>query len=201
MNFQKSLVEISARHIHLSQSDCEKIFGKGYGLKKTKDLSQPGLFACQETVDIKLGPETLKKVRIVGPFRSQTQIEVSCTDTHYLKVNAPLRLSGDLKNSQGCTVIGPNGVINLKEGLIIAKRHIHLSPEEAQKLNLQHGQEISIKIKGKRALTFHNVITRVNPAYRAAVHLDTDEGNAAGIEGKGEGEIIINSKCKYQKSK
>lgn len=191
MNSQKFLVEISAHHIHLSKTDCAEIFGKGYELKKIKDLSQPGLFACQETVDIQIGQETLKEVRVVGPLRSETQIEVSRTDAHHLKIDAPLRLSGDLEGSQGCAVIGPQGVVNLKEGLIIAKRHLHLNPEEAQKLNLKHGQEISIKIRGERALTFHKVITRVDPSYKAAVHLDTDEGNAAGISGGGEGEIII----------
>ena len=183
------LVEVSARHIHLSEPHCVEIFGKGYELKKIKDLSQPGLFACQETVDIQIGQETLKEIRVVGPLRSQTQIEISRTDAHHLKTDAPLRLSGDLEDSQGCAVIGPQGVANLKEGLITAKRHLHLNPEEAQKLNLKNGQEISIKIKGERELIFHKVTTRVDPSYKAAVHLDTDEGNAAGIKGRGEGEI------------
>jgi len=186
------LVEVSARHIHLFKPHCAEIFGKGYKLKKIKDLSQPGLFACQETVDIQIGQKTLKEVRVVGPLRSETQIEISRTDAHHLKIDAPLRLSGDLENSQGCAVIGPQGVVNLKEGLIIAKRHLHLDPEEAQKLNLKNGQEISIKVKGGRELIFHKIITRVDPNYKAAVHLDTDEGNAAGIEKRGEGEIIIN---------
>ncbi|MFA4880024.1 MAG: phosphate propanoyltransferase [Candidatus Doudnabacteria bacterium] len=185
------LVEVSARHIHLSKPHCAEIFGKSYELKKIKDLSQPGLFACQETVDIQIGQEILKEVRVVGPFRSRTQIEISRTDAHHLKIDAPLRLSGDLEDSQGCAVIGPQGVVNLKEGLIIAKRHLHLDPEEAQKLNLKNGQEISIKIKGKRELIFHKVTTRVDSNYKAVVHLDTDEGNAAGISGGGEGEIII----------
>lgn len=187
----KILVEISARHIHLSKEDKNKIFGAQFELKKIKDLSQPGLFACQETVDIQIGQEILKEIRVVGPLRSETQIEISRTDAHRLKIDAPLRLSGDLENSQGCAVIGPQGMVNLKEGLIIAKRHLHLDPEEAQKLNLKHGQEISIKIKGERELIFHKVITRMDPSYKTAVHLDTDEGNAAGIEKRGEGEIII----------
>lgn len=188
----KILVEVSARHIHLSQEDCKKIFGQGYQLKKIKGLSQPDLFACQETVDIQVGENKLQNVRIVGPFRSQTQIEISRTDAYFLKAKVPLRLSGDLENSQGCTVIGPKGVLNLKEGLIIAKRHVHLSPQEAEKLNLKQGQGISVKIKGERGLVFNNLIVRIEPNYQTAMHLDTDEGNAAGTEGKGEGEIIIN---------
>lgn len=187
---QKILVEVSARHIHLSEEDKDKLFDAGYQLKKIKSLSQPALFACKEAVDIQIGERKLEKLRVVGPLRHRTQIEISETDARFLKVKVPLRLSGDIENSQGCTLIGPKGVVNLKEGLIIARRHLHLSSQEAQRLNLKQGQEVSVKILGERGVTFHQVITRVDPEYKAVVHLDTDEGNAAGIEGRGEGEII-----------
>lgn len=187
---QKILIELSARHIHLCQKDQEKLFGSHFKLKKLKDLSQPGLFASQETVDIQIGERKLKNVRVIGPSRPHTQIEVSKTDARFLHVKVPLRISGNIENSQGCTVIGPQGVVNLKEGLIVAKRHIHLSPKEAKKIKLKQGQEIAVKIEGERELIFHKVMTRIDPSYKAAVHLDTDEGNAAGIERKTEGEII-----------
>jgi len=188
---KKILIEISGRHIHLSQKDKNMLFGANYELTKLKDLSQPGLFACKETVDIQIDEKKLKNLRIIAPFRPQTQIEISQTDAYFLKIKAPLRLSGDIINSAGCTVIGPKGKINLEKGIIIAKRHLHLNRGEARKLNLKNNQEISIKIKGGRELTFHKVIARVDSDYKAAVHLDTDEGNAAGIVNQTYGEIIL----------
>lgn len=188
---QKILVEVSGRHVHLSEKDKTELFGADYTLTKLKDLSQPGLFACKETVDIQVGEKKLKNVRIIGPARLQTQIEISTTDAYFLKTEAPLRLSGDLANSPGCTVIGPKGKINLEKGLIVAKRHLHLSSEEAREFGLKNNQEISLKITGGRSLTFHNIIVRVSQDYKAAVHLDTDEGNAAGIMGIGEGELNL----------
>lgn len=188
---QKILVEISARHIHLSLEDKNKLLGTELVLRKIKDLSQPGLFACAETVDLQIGEKKLEKVRIIGPLRPRTQIEISQTDARFLKIKVPFRISGDTENSQGCTIIGPKGVVNLREGLIIARRHLHLAPAEALKFGLKNGQEVSLKIDGERSLTFHKVITRIGSDYQAAAHLDTDEGNAAGVEARGEGEIII----------
>ncbi|PIU01855.1 propanediol utilization protein [bacterium (Candidatus Torokbacteria) CG09_land_8_20_14_0_10_42_11] len=196
----KILVEISGRHVHLSEKDKTELFGADYVLTKLKDLSQPGLFACQETVEIQVGEKKLKKVRIIGPPRAQTQIEISQTDGYFLKIEAPLRLSGDLADSPECKIIGPKGEVNLKEGLIIAKRHLHLSPEEARGFNLKNNQEISLKIDGERGLTFHKIIARVSPDYKAAVHLDTDEGNAAGIVNKTYGEISFGYKKLKMKS-
>lgn len=188
---QKILVEVSARHIHLSPKHNKKLFGADFKLTSFKDLSQPGLFAAKETVDIQIGERKLKNIRVVGPLRNYTQIEISKTDARFLRTVVPLRLSGDIENSKGCTIIGPRGVVNLKEGLIVAKRHIHLSPKEAKKMNLKQGQEIAIKTEGARRLVLYRVVARIDPSYKAAVHIDTDEGNAAGIEGETEGEIVV----------
>jgi len=185
------LVEISARHIHLCSEDKDKLFGPDFKLTKLKSLSQPSLFACEETVDLKVGEKKIKNVRIIGPLRPYTQIEISKTDARFLKAPVPLRISGDIDHSQGCTLIGPAGVVNLGQGMIIAKRHLHLPEKEAKTLNLKQGQVISIRIAGKRGLIFKQVIVRVDQKFRAAVHIDTDEGNAAGIEDETKGKIII----------
>lgn len=188
---QKILIEVSAHHIHLSEKDKDKLFGSGYELNKIKDLSQPGLFAYQETVDLKIDHQKLSHLRVIGPYRPQTQVEISQTESYILKTKIPLRISGDLNQSAGCKIIGPKGEIDLKEGLIIAKRHLHLSLAEAQALNLNENQLVSVEITGERALILKNVIVRISQEYRTALHLDTDEGNAAGIEKIGEGKLII----------
>jgi len=183
-------VEISARHCHLSQQDMEALFGFGSKLKKVKQLSQPSDFASEETIDIKTDSSVLQNVRVVGPVRSQTQIEISKTDAVFLGVNPPVRLSGDLAGSQAVKLIGPNGEVELNEGLIIARRHIHCSPEEAKKAKLRPGQIVSVEIQGERALMLNCVEVRVRDDYKLCLHLDTDEGNAAGINKIGEGFII-----------
>jgi len=184
-------IEISARHIHLSKKDLETLFGFGYKLKKLKNLSQPGLFAAKEVVDIKRGNQKITNVRIIGPVRNQTQIEISLTDAVNFGIKIPIRRSGNLKNSPGITLIGPKGKINIKEGLIVAWRHIHLGPQKAKKLGLKDGDLVSIKTKGKRALIFKNVLVRIiNKNFKVEVHLDTDEGNAAGITKKGAGILL-----------
>lgn len=183
-------VEVSARHIHIAKEDLEELFGKGYKLTKLKDLSQPGEFSCKETVTVKNGDKKIENVRIIGPVRDHTQVEISKTDAYFLNLNAPLRVSGNLKGSESATLIGPEGKVNLKKGVIIAKRHLHANPKEAENLRLQDGEEISVKIKGERSLIFNNVKVRVDKDYSLAMHIDIDEGNAANINQKTEGKII-----------
>lgn len=183
-------IEISARHLHLSEADCEKIFGKGYELKKLKDLTQPCDFASKETLEIRVGHKRISNVRVVGPIREATQVELSLTDAIYLGITPPVRISGDIKESAGAFLIGPEGRVELKEGVIIAQRHLHASTTEGKKLKLKDGGTISAKIEGERALVFKNIKVRIRKDYRLCLHLDTDEGNAAGINRKGEATII-----------
>ncbi|HEB01401.1 MAG TPA: phosphate propanoyltransferase [Candidatus Portnoybacteria bacterium] len=180
-------IEVSARHVHLSQEDLEKLFGPGAQLTKLKDLSQPGLFAAEETLTLANQELVIEKVRVVGPVRKQSQVELSVTDARRLKINPPLRVSGDLVGSERLILKGPRGTVELKEGVILAWRHLHTSPDEAQKLGLKNGDSASIKVKEDRALIFEKIVVRVDPNFRLALHIDTDEGNAAGIEQSGEG--------------
>jgi len=187
----KIKVEISARHIHLSINDLEKLFGKGYKLKKLKELSQTGEFAAKESVKLINGKKSFNKVRIVGPVRKNTQTELSLTDSRFLGIDAPIRLSGDIKNTPGVTVIGPKGKILLKKGVIVPQRHLHISNVLAKKLKLKKGQAVKIKITGQRELIFDKVIVRTAENFITSVHLDTDEANAAGLKSCSYGKIII----------
>lgn len=187
----KIFIEVSARHCHLSKTDFEKLFGLDAELKKIKQLSQPSDFACEQTVEMIVGSKQFAKVRVIGPFRKQTQIEVSATDVLGSGILPPVRLSGDLEASAPVTLIGPNGKVDLAEGLIIARRHLHCSTDEAKGLGLRHGQFISVEIKGQRALMFHCIEVRVKDDYRLSLQLDTDEGNAAGINKVGFGNLVI----------
>ena len=187
---KKVLTEISARHIHLSQKDLEMLFGQNYELKKLKKLSQADDFAAQEKIDIKLGKNILKGVRIVGPVRQQTQMEISLTDAFKTDIKPILRLSGDLKGTPGAVLIKGPKRIEIKQGVIIAQRHLHCSPKEAELLKLKNKSLISIKVEGKRGITFHNIKVRVKQGYNLSLHLDTDEGNSAGILKKGKGKIV-----------
>ena len=187
----KIITEVSARHVHLCKKDLEKLFGKGYNLTPIRDLSQPGDFAAQETLTIKTAKSRIDNVRIIGPLRKKTQVEIAVTDAYTLGIVPPIRVSGDLKGSTGATLIGPKGKVDLKEGVIIAKRHIHASPKDARKYNLKNGQTVSVKIKeGKRRLIFNDVIVRVSPRYLWRFQIDTDEANAAGVVRMTEGEVI-----------
>ena len=190
---KKIPIEVSARHVHLSQKDLEALFGKGYKLKKLKQLSQPNDFAAKETLDIQAGLKKIKNIRIVGPTRKETQVELSRTDAIYLKLNPPIRISGNLKGTPGIILIGPKRRIKIRRGVIIPWRHIHCSTEEAEKLGLKEGMIVSEKVEGRRSLTFYNVKIRVGENYKLCMHVDTDEGNAAGIIKKGKG-IIKNLK-------
>ena len=185
------LVEISARHIHVSQKDLETLFGKGHTLTKKKDLSQPGQFACEERVDI-VGPKReLKGVTILGPVRPATQVELSMTDARSIGIAAPIRESGDIENSGACKIVGPCGEVELTEGVIVAKRHIHMTPEDADKYGVVDKQIITVEIPTDgRKLIFGEVVARVSESFALAMHLDTDEANAAGVAGQCMGEIL-----------
>lgn len=186
----KILVEVSARHIHLSKEDLEILFGQDYNIKVLKQLSQPEEFAAEESVDIKINGKEFKNMRIVGPLRSESQIEISKTDAVACGVNPPVNLSGNLKNSLPVKLIGPRGEVDLDRGLIIAKRHIHCATNEATDLGLKNNDVVSVKIDGERGLIFDNVIVRIADDYKLAMHIDTDEGNAADINKNCQGEII-----------
>jgi putative phosphotransacetylase len=175
-------VGISNRHIHLSAEHVEQLFGKGYELTPIKDLSQPGQYACKEQLTI-VGPSLrpIEGVRVLGPVRSASQVEISRTDSFALKVKPPVRESGDIAGSAPITIIGPKGVVTLKEGCIIANRHIHMSEEEGIAFGLKDGDYVTVEAKGERRTTFYDVQVRVNKAFRLEMHIDTDDANAAGI--------------------
>jgi len=184
-------IEVSARHIHLAQEDLEKLFGPDFKLEQTKELSQHGQFVSQARLTI-VGPKRqIENVAVLGPIRSQTQIEISRTDAYFLGAEAPLRISGDLKGSGAIKLIGPAGEAELSEGLIVAKRHIHLSPDQAKDLGVDKGDIIKVTVSGDRALIFDQVVVRIDKNFDQAVQVDTDEGNAAGISGIGECEFNI----------
>jgi len=183
-------IEISARHIHLSKKDLEKLFGKNYKLKILKKLSQPSQFASKEMVTLLNKNNKIENVRISGPLRKKSQVEISLTDAYELNLNPlpQIRVSGNLFNTPKLKVQSPKETIKIN--CMIAKRHIHLSEEEAKKFKLKNNQKVKVKIKGKRALIFDEVIIRVNKNFKSAFHIDTDEANAAGILKKCFGEII-----------
>jgi putative phosphotransacetylase len=183
-------VEISARHVHLSEQDLLALFGKGHSLTPQKILSQPGEFAAEEVLAIRYGDKEIKNVRVVSPLRRQTQVEIALTDAYTLGLAAQIRLSGDLKGTPSVLLIGPAGQVQLKEGVIVALRHLHVSSKEVADLGVKNNDVVSIKVSGERAVTFHNVKVRVGENYKTSLHLDTDEGNAAGIDKKTFGEII-----------
>lgn len=186
----KILVETSARHAHVSQADLEILFGKGAALTKKKDLSQPGQYACEERVDV-VGPKsTLSRVSILGPVRPATQVEVSLSDTRTLGVPAPIRESGDLAGAAPCKLVGPAGEVELKEGLIVAKRHIHMEPSDAEELGVKDKDIVCVKLGTERPLVFGEVVVRVNPSFKLAMHIDTDESNAAAASGEVYAEIV-----------
>ena len=173
------IVETSARHVHVSQADLEALFGEGYELTNKKDLSQPGQFACFEKVTI-VGPKRELVCSILGPVRPETQVELSLTDARSIGCVAPIRESGDVKGSGACKIVGPKGEVELKEGVIAAQRHIHATPEDAEKYGLSDKQIVKVAIEaGERKTIFDDVIVRVSPKYAWAMHIDTDESNAA----------------------
>lgn len=174
-------VGISNRHVHLAEEHIEVLFGTGYQLTKKKDLSQPGQYACEETVTL-VGPKgVLEGVRVLGPARKASQVELAATDTFKVGVKAPVRDSGHHEGTPGLKLIGTQGAVDLESGVIIAARHIHMSPQDAGKYMLKDGDRVSVRVLGPRGGILDNVLVRVNSAYLLDMHLDTDEGNAFGI--------------------
>lgn len=192
MKKNEVLVEISARHAHVTDEHLEILFGKGATLTPKKELSQPGQFACVEKIDV-VGPRsTIKGVTILGPTRPETQIEVSLTDARTLGIQALVRMSGSIEGTNGCTLVGPKGEVTIKEGVIAAKRHIHFNSEEAKEYGVVDGEVVLVKVdsQNERSLTFDDVVIRVKDSFKAAMHIDTDEANGAGLECSLMGEII-----------
>jgi len=175
-------VGVSNRHIHLSVSDLETLFGKGYELTPIKDLSQPGQYACKEVLTI-VGPSMrpIENVRVLGPVRKTSQVEISATDSYVLKVKPPVRESGKLAGSSPIRIIGPKGIVELSEGCIIANRHIHMSPEDGERFGVKDGDYIDVDVNGKRRTRWFDVQVRVHKDFRLEMHVDTDDANAAGI--------------------
>ncbi len=175
-------VGVSARHVHLTQQDVEKLFGAGYTLTKHKEL-MGGQYACTETVTIiSQAMQTMEKVRVLGPTRKNSQIEVSASDAIKLKIKIPVRDSGDIKGSAPVTIVGSAGSVTLSEGMIIAARHAHFSPQSAQQLGIKDGDMIKVATEGVRSIVFNNVKARVDETFTTEIHFDTDEANAAGIK-------------------
>lgn len=187
----KILIETSARHLHVTEADLKKLFGPDATLTPKKPLSQPGQYACEERVTI-VGPKkSIPNVTILGPTRKETQVEVSATDARTLGLDIAIRESGDIKESPGCTIIGPYGQIDLPYGVIVAKRHIHVNEEEAKSLNLIDKETVNVKVvNGNRSIIFGDVVVRVRNDFSAAMHIDTDESNAGFIGNSTFGEIL-----------
>lgn len=176
----KVKIGLSNKHVHLSQADLEVLFGKGHTLTPKKDLVQPGQFAAEETVDI-VGPKkTLSGIRVLGPVRPETQVELSLTDARTIGVKAPIKESGKLEGTPGCKLVGPCGEVELDHGVIAALRHVHLNDEQAAEAGVKDGDWVSIRIDGDRGVIFDHVLVRAGAKHEKEVHLDTDEGNAAG---------------------
>ena len=188
----KFLVETSARHVHVCKETLETLFGAGYELTVKKLLSQPGQYASNERVTV-VGPKReLANVSILGPCRGADQVELSATDARSIGISAPVRESGDTAGSAGCKLVGPCGEVEIKEGVIAAKRHIHFNPDEAKEAGVVDKQVVSVKVDyNGRSLIFGDVVCRVSPKYALAMHVDTDESNAAALPGTVDGEIIL----------
>ena len=183
-------VNSSNRHIHLCEKDMESLFGKGYKLTKIKDLVQPGEHACNETVKISGPKGEIDKVRVLGPLRKFTQVEISIGDAVKTGLKAPVRGSGDISGSSPVKITGPAGLVDLKEGCIVAKRHIHMTPVDASFYKIKDGDLLSIKCSGERGLIFENVVARVSEKMSLECHVDIDEANAAGLK-NGDKAIIL----------
>lgn len=177
-------IGVSNRHIHLTQGDVEKLFGAGYNLQPLKDLSQPGQYACKETLTI-VGPsmKPIVGVRVLGPVRKSSQVEISRTDSFTLKLKPPVRESGNIAGSAPITVIGPKGTVTLSEGCIIANRHIHMSPADGARFGVNDGDTVTVELNGERRTLFYDVQIRVHKDFRLEMHIDTDDANAAGVSG------------------
>lgn len=187
-------VGVSNRHVHLSGADLEILFGPGYSLHPVKELSQIGQYGAEEVVTL-AGPRgVIEKVRVLGPLRKQTQVEISRSDSYLLGIKPPIKDSGDLQGSTGLVLIGPRGCIQLQEGVICAARHIHFHTTDAKKWGIKEGDQLSVKVGGERSLVFHNVLARVSDKYKLELHIDTDEANAANVQNGDKAEVLLQQK-------
>ncbi|MCD7774819.1 MAG: phosphate propanoyltransferase [Clostridiales bacterium] len=188
---EKFIVETSARHVHVSREALDILFGEGFELTNKKDLSQPGQFATNERVAV-IGPKKdFPAVSILGPVRNAVQVELSASDARAIGVNAPVRESGDIAGSAGCKIVGPKGEIEISEGVIVAKRHIHMTPADAEKYGVEDKEIVKVKIDSDcRSLVFDDVVVRVSDKFALAMHIDTDESNACGATPATMGEIV-----------
>ena len=182
-------VEISARHIHLNQADQDILFGKEYKLKVSKKLSQGEDFAAEETVDIEVNEQEIRGVRVVGPVRPETQLELTLSDSYRLKTDIPVRISGNVSGTPGFKAVGLAGAVVKKEGMIVAQRHLHISPEEAEKYGVSNKETVSIVCGEQRKITFQNVAVRMAKGFKLTLHIDVDEANTAGLKVCGVGKI------------
>lgn len=174
-------IAVSNRHAHLSEADVEKLFGKGYILKPVRQLSQPGQYICDEKITV-VGPKgTIKRIRVLGPPRKETQIEISKTDSYSLGIKPAIRMSGNIEGTPGGKLIGPNGTVELAKGIIISERHLHMSDEEASLFRVKNGEKVRVIKTGERGIIFDQVIVRAGDGHSLEVHIDTDEANAANI--------------------
>ena len=176
-------VEISARHVHLSKADKDALFGTGYTLTRKRDLSQPGQYLCEERVKLVTQSGEIANVAVLGPERKETQVELSLTDARVLGLKPPIRLSGDLRGAADVIIVGPKGVITAKGSVIVAKAHVHMTPDDAKKYGVEHGQSVSIRMGTERSVTLNDVQIRVSKDFALAVHIDYDEANAAQVSG------------------
>ena len=184
------VVETSARHAHVSRAALDVLYGQGHELTNKKDLSQPGQFACEEKIEV-VGPKGSLKMSILGPCRPESQVEVSYTDARALGLTPPVRESGDIAGTPGVKLVGPCGEVELENGVIVAKRHIHMTPADAEALGVADKEIVSVKLNTERSLVFGDVVVRVNESFAPAMHIDTDESNAACAFGQVYGEIIL----------
>ena len=177
------VVSISARHVHVTDEDCQRLFGPGHKLTPSKDLYQEGFYAAEETVMV-VGPRRrmLPQVRILGPTRPETQVELAFTDGISLGIDLPVRLSGDIQGTPGCVLVGPSGSVDLKQGVIRAARHVHMGPSDAEYYGVKHGDRMSLRVHSPCSTVFEDLLVRVGEGIKLEVHVDTDEGNAADLE-------------------
>jgi putative phosphotransacetylase len=191
MSTKKIPIALSNRHLHISREHLDILFGKGYELTKLKDLKQPGQYAAEEKVDLEGPKGIIKGVRILGPVRNTTQIEISFADSFVIGVTPPIRDSGDLKGSASARITGPVGSVEIDEGIIAAARHIHMTPEDAAQWGLKDKDTVNVRTGGQRSLIFENVLVRVNPDYKLEMHVDMEEGNSAGVKNNDEVEVVV----------
>ncbi|NLY72128.1 MAG: phosphate propanoyltransferase [Tissierellia bacterium] len=183
-------VGVSNKHVHISREDLDILFGEGYELTNMKDLSQPGQYAAEERVEV-VGNRSSMVMRILGPVRKNTQVEISISDSFSLGVEGILRESGNIEGTPGLTIKGPKGQVELDKGVIVAARHIHFDPDDAKKFGVTNGQKVQVKTEGPRSITFDEVICRVDPSFALDMHIDMDEANAAGIKNGDQVRVIV----------